>query len=39
MLLDNMLVAHGREPFDGGRRVLVAMADPVRREEASVVCG
>lgn len=27
LLLDNMLVAHGRMPFSGRRRVLVAMAD------------
>lgn len=25
LMLDNLLVAHGREPFDGPRRVLVAM--------------
>jgi alpha-ketoglutarate-dependent taurine dioxygenase len=28
LLLDNMLVAHGRRPFRGSRRVLVAMAEP-----------
>ncbi|HEY0404147.1 MAG TPA: TauD/TfdA family dioxygenase [Pyrinomonadaceae bacterium] len=28
LLLDNMLVAHGRAPFAGPRRVLVAMAEP-----------
>lgn len=28
LLLDNLLVAHGREPFAGERRVMVAMADP-----------
>lgn len=27
-LLDNMLVAHGRHPFSGRRRVLVGMAEP-----------
>jgi hypothetical protein len=27
MLIDNVLVAHGRRPFDGARRVLVAMSD------------
>jgi hypothetical protein len=26
MLIDNVLVAHGRRPFTGPRRVLVAMA-------------
>ena len=29
LVLDNMLVAHGREPFEGARRVLTVMADPV----------
>lgn len=28
MLVDNMLAAHGRSPFTGPRRVLVAMAEP-----------
>ncbi len=28
LMLDNMLAAHGRSPFVGERRVLVAMADP-----------
>ncbi|HET8781192.1 MAG TPA: amino acid adenylation domain-containing protein [Pyrinomonadaceae bacterium] len=28
LMLDNMLVAHGREPFTGPRKVIVAMADP-----------
>ncbi len=27
MLIDNVLVAHGRRPFSGRRRVLVAMSD------------
>ncbi|MFH9605895.1 TauD/TfdA family dioxygenase [Streptomyces sp. NPDC017448] len=27
MLIDNMLVSHGRRPFTGSRRVLVAMSD------------
>ncbi|MDN3578329.1 TauD/TfdA family dioxygenase [Chitinimonas viridis] len=27
MLLDNMLYSHGRDPYDGARKVLVAMAD------------
>ncbi len=29
LLLDNMLVAHGRNPFVGERKVVVAMADPL----------
>lgn len=28
LLIDNMLVAHGREPFEGDRRVLAAMGAP-----------
>lgn len=28
LVVDNMLVAHGRQPFTGERQVLVGMADP-----------
>ncbi|MFB9835329.1 TauD/TfdA family dioxygenase [Actinoallomurus acaciae] len=28
LVIDNMLVAHGREPFTGKRRIAVAMAEP-----------
>jgi alpha-ketoglutarate-dependent taurine dioxygenase len=28
LLLDNMLAAHGRRPYEGTRRVIVAMGDP-----------
>jgi len=28
LLLDNMQVAHGRTPYTGNRKILVAMADP-----------
>ncbi|WP_063752002.1 TauD/TfdA family dioxygenase [Sorangium cellulosum] len=28
LLLDNMTVAHGREPFEGARRVVVALSEP-----------
>lgn len=28
LMLDNMLVAHGRAPFTGQRRILVGMSDP-----------
>jgi alpha-ketoglutarate-dependent taurine dioxygenase len=31
LLLDNMLIAHGREPYEGSRSIRVALADPVRR--------
>ena len=30
LLVDNIRTAHSREPFEGPRAVLVAMADPVR---------
>jgi alpha-ketoglutarate-dependent taurine dioxygenase len=30
LMLDNMLVAHGRTPFHGERKLIVAMADPYR---------
>jgi hypothetical protein len=33
MLLDNMLVAHGRQPFTGTRRVVVSMGDPYIRPQ------
>ena len=29
MLVDNLRTAHSREPFEGERKVLVAMADPI----------
>jgi alpha-ketoglutarate-dependent taurine dioxygenase len=29
LLLDNMLVAHGREPYRGARKIVVGMADPI----------
>lgn len=36
LLLDNMLVGHGRKPFHGARRILVAMGDGVERDEARI---
>ncbi|MDQ3763729.1 MAG: TauD/TfdA family dioxygenase [Actinomycetota bacterium] len=35
MLVDNIRTAHSREPFDGPREVLVAMADAVRLADCS----
>ena len=35
MLVDNIRTAHSREPFEGPREVLVAMADPVRLADCS----
>ena len=31
LLLDNMLAAHGRAPYAGERKILVAMAQPITR--------
>jgi alpha-ketoglutarate-dependent taurine dioxygenase len=33
LVLDNMLVAHGRDPFRGSRKILVAMGDMTTRDE------
>ena len=33
LLLDNMLTAHGRQPFSGDRRIVVGMADPLQASE------
>ena len=35
LLVDNIRTAHSREPFEGPREVLVAMADPVRLADCS----
>jgi hypothetical protein len=35
MLVDNVRTAHGREPFEGSRQVLAAMADAVRLADGS----
>ncbi|MER5361507.1 TauD/TfdA family dioxygenase [Streptomyces sp. NPDC002785] len=35
MLVDNVRTAHSREPFEGPREVLVAMADPARLADCS----
>jgi hypothetical protein len=39
MLLDNMLMAHGRMPFSGPRRVAVAMGAPVALKEIEMAVG
>lgn len=36
LLLDNLLVAHGREPFAGERRILTGMADLVEWNQVGV---
>lgn len=33
LLVDNFLVAHGREPYTGPRRILFTMLDPTRRRD------
>lgn len=33
VMVDNMLVAHARDPFEGARRIVVAMGDLVTREQ------
>jgi alpha-ketoglutarate-dependent taurine dioxygenase len=33
LLLDNMLVAHGRNPFVGERKILTAMGEPYTRQD------
>jgi hypothetical protein len=32
--VDNMLAAHGRRPFSGPRKILVAMTEPGSGERA-----
>lgn len=33
LVVDNMITAHGREPFEGPRRILTAMSDPISTVE------
>jgi alpha-ketoglutarate-dependent taurine dioxygenase len=35
LLVDNMLTTHGRSPYRGDRRILVAMAEPVSADRSS----
>jgi hypothetical protein len=35
LMLDNMLTAHGREPYEGERRLVVAMSDPLNSADLS----
>lgn len=37
LLLDNMLVAHGRKPFAGERKVVVAMSEPFSQNASAEV--
>ena len=34
LMVDNMLVAHGREPYRGSRKIVVAMAEPYNEAAA-----
>ena len=36
LLIDNMLVAHGRRPFQGPREILVAMSSPTRWQDVTI---
>lgn len=35
LMLDNLMVAHGRMPYAGARKVLVGMSEPLTREDVS----
>jgi len=37
LMLDNLLVAHGRRPFRGPRKIVVGMSDPIRREPGGIL--
>lgn len=39
LVVDNMLAAHGREPFTGTRRIAVAMAEPYAPDAPSESAG
>ncbi len=39
LLVDNVRTAHGREPYEGPREMLAALADPVRLADCSPVTG
>jgi hypothetical protein len=36
LVLDNMLVAHGRTPYEGSRQILVGMAQLVHRSQVEL---
>jgi hypothetical protein len=37
LMLDNMLTAHGRNPYTGQRRIVVAMGEMIDQEKISVL--
>jgi hypothetical protein len=36
IMLDNMLTAHARDPYQGPRRIVVAMGDMISRKELPI---
>jgi alpha-ketoglutarate-dependent taurine dioxygenase len=38
LVAENMLVAHGRAPFSGARKVLVAMSGLINSKDVEVIC-
>jgi alpha-ketoglutarate-dependent taurine dioxygenase len=36
LMLDNMLVAHGRAPYGGARQILVGMSEPVHEDHVRI---
>jgi hypothetical protein len=36
LMLDNMLVAHGRAPYAGARQILVGMSEPTGEEHVRI---
>jgi hypothetical protein len=36
LMLDNMLAAHGRNPFKGQRKIVVGMAQPFNNQTLSI---
>lgn len=39
LMLDNMLVAHGRQPFTGARRIVTGLADPCEWDAVRITLG
>jgi hypothetical protein len=38
-MFDNMLAAHGRNPFTGARKIVVAMGEMISAEDLTEVAG
>ncbi|MEU9361619.1 TauD/TfdA family dioxygenase [Streptomyces sp. NPDC048301] len=39
VVIDNMLVSHGRDPFGGRRKIIVAMGDMISRDAVGATAG